>query len=135
MPVRSSQPGCAGARVLIVGDDASVTHEFSRLLRLAGCEVWAAASMHTGLPLALSHAPDALVVDLRSPLPVSIGFGTAVRALPGLARLPIAIVTGDFAHQAAADPHPPTMTVYYRPLWLSERVELAKHLLTVPAEP
>jgi len=130
--VRSSQPGRAGARVLIVGDDASVTHGFSRVLRLAGCEVWAAPGLEEGLSLARCHAPDALIVDLRSPLPISLDFGHAVRALPGLACLPIAIVTGDLAHPAPTGESGRAMEVHYRPLWLAELVDLAKGLLVVP---
>ena len=119
------------ARVLIVDDDSSVTDTFSRMLRLEGHEVWAALSAHEGLKLAHSHRPTAVIVDLRSPLATSMDLVRTLKAMPHLARTPMAVVTGDYY------PKPDHVTeltalgvdLRYKPLWLDELVGLARHLL------
>ena len=83
-------------RVLIVDDDVSVTDTFSRMLRLEGYEVWAAHSADEGLTLAQTHQPHAIILDLRMPLTSGLQFLRAIRAIPGLAHTPVAIVTGDY---------------------------------------
>ena len=119
------------ARVLIVDDDSSVTDTFSRMLRLEGHEVWAALSAQEGLKLAETHRPTAVIVDLRSPLATSMDLVRTLKAMPHLARTPMAIVTGDYY------PQPDHVTelsalgvdLRYKPLWLDELVVLARHLL------
>ena len=119
------------ARVLIVDDDSSVTDTFSRMLRLEGHEVWAALSAQEGLNLAHAHRPTAVIVDLRSPLATSMDLVRTLKAMPHLARTPMAVVTGDYY------PKPDHVTeltalgvdLRYKPLWLDELVGLARHLL------
>lgn len=130
--MRSSQPGLSGARVLIVGDDASVTDRVSRVLRLAGCAVWAAPSLDLGLAHARAHTPDVLLIDVRSPLAISLSFARELRTLPGFASRPVAIVTGDLRYRPAPDEVPHAVDVHYRPLWVDDLVALATGLLTVP---
>src|ERR1043165_2655164 len=84
------------ARVLIVDDDSSVTDTVSRMLRLEGHEVWAALSTQEGLRLAQTHRPTAVIVDLRSPLGASVDLVRTLKAMPHLARTPMAIVSGDY---------------------------------------
>ena len=120
------------ARVLIVDDDSSVTDTVSRMLRLEGHEVWAALSAREGLKLAQTHRPTAVIVDLRSPLGTSMDFVRTLKAMPHLARTPMAIVSGDHF------PDPDHMTeltelgvdLRFKPLWLDELVALARRLLT-----
>ena len=120
------------ARVLIVDDDSSVTDTFSRMLRLEGHEVWAALSAQEGLKLAQTHRPTAVIVDLRSPLATSMDLVRTLKAMPHLARTPMAIVSGDY------HPKPDHVTeltalgidLQYKPLWLDELVALARRLLT-----
>ena len=117
-------------RVLIVDDDPSVTDTFARMLRLDGFEVWAALSADHGLLLAQAHRPHAILLDLRMPLASGLQFLRAVRAIPGLAHTPVAIVTGDYY---VDDAHTQEIAALgaelrYKPLWLDELVNLARGL-------
>lgn len=121
-------------RILIVVDDTSVTDWFSRTMRLAGHEVWAAWSAGEGLGLAEIHHPDAVILDLRMPLASSVQFLHAIRAIPGLCTAPCAVVTGDYVADTAhvAEVGALGAELRYRPLWLSELAALAHKLLVVP---
>ena len=91
-------PGVGGrsfARILLVNDDPTVADSCARALRLDGYEVWAALSAEDGLRLAQAHAPQAVVVDIRTSLPRALGLARSLRELPRLAGTPIAIVSGD----------------------------------------
>ena len=124
--------GRSSARILIVNDDPTVADSCSRALRLDGYEVWAALSAEDGVRLAQAHAPNAIVVDIRTSMPRAVGLARSLRELPRLSRTPIAIVSGDF--------HPPADTlgelaalgavVRYKPVWLDEMVALARSLVS-----
>jgi CheY-like chemotaxis protein len=124
----------AVARVLIVHDNASVAENFSRALRLQGYEVWAAPSTNEGLALAQIHRPNAIILDLRVPLARTLPFLRAIRAVPGLAAMPVAIVTGDYYPDEPQEQELQALgaQVHYTPLWLDELVTLARDLI-VPA--
>jgi CheY-like chemotaxis protein len=121
----------AVARVLIVDDDASVTDTFSRRLRLEGYEVWSAQSADEGLALAQAHQPHAVILDLRMPLTRGLEVLRALRALPGLTNIPVAIVTGDYHLDEPQEHelHSLGAQLRYKPLWLEELVTLARDLL------
>ena len=124
--------GRSSARILIVNDDPTVADSCSRALRLDGYEVWAALSAEDGVRLAQAHAPNAIVVDIRTSMPQAVGLARSLRELPHLSRTPIAIVSGDF--------HPPAdalgelaalgAVVRYKPVWLDEMVALARSLVS-----
>jgi CheY-like chemotaxis protein len=124
------------ARVLIVDDDASVADWFSRTMRLNGHEVWAAQSTGEGLALAQTHRPHAVILDLRMPLASSVRFLRAVRGIPVLLTAPLAIVTSDYAQNAAqtAEIEALGAELRYRPQWLNELVTLAHELLALPVQ-
>lgn len=119
------------SRILIVDDDVSVTDSFSRMLRLEGYEVWAAFSADEGLTLAQTHRPHAVILDLRMPLTSGLQFLRAIRAIPDLTNVPVAIVTGDYyldeAH--AAEIKALGAELKYKPMWLDELVVLARKLI------
>jgi len=121
-------------RVLIIDDDVSVTDAFSRTLRLEGFEVWAALSGREGLSLARRHAPQAILLDLRTPLVSNLDLLRAIRGIPGLDATPAAIVTGDYHLDDARLSEASALgaDLRFKPLWLDELVELARTLLTVP---
>jgi len=124
----------ASARILLVDDDVSVTDAFSRTLRLEGFEVWAALSGEEAIALAGKHVPHALVLDLRMPLASGLQLLRSLRAVPGLANVPAAIVTGDYhsEHAHLVDARDLGAEVKFKPLWLDELVTLARGLLSVP---
>jgi len=124
-------PSTAVARVLIVHDNASVADTVSRELRLEGHEVWAARSADEGLTLAQVHCPNAIILDLRMPLAGSLSVLRAVRGVPGLASIPVAIVTGDYHldEQQEHELQALGAQVHYAPLWVDELVTLARDLV------
>lgn len=121
----------AVARILIVDDNASVTGAFSRTLRLEGYEVWSAPSADEGLSLARIHQPHGIILDLRMPLAGAMQFLRTIRTLPGLARIPVAVVTGDYHldEPQANELRALGAQLHYKPLWLNELVTLARDLL------
>ena len=112
----------------------SVTDAFSRALRLEGFEVWAALSGEEAVELARKHRPDAIVIDLRMPLSSTVRLLRAIRAIPGLADAPAAIVSGDLHMEnvSSSDVAALGAELRFKPLWLDELVTLARELLSVP---
>jgi two-component system OmpR family response regulator len=132
--VSSPDAGAPAPRVLIVDDDVSVTNLFSRMLRLEGYEVWAGHTADEALNLARLHRPHAVILDLRMPLTSGLQLLRSIRAVPGLAQTPVAIVTGDYylAEDQADEIRALGADLRYKPLWLDELVTLARDLLSVP---
>jgi hypothetical protein len=58
----------------------------------------------------------------------------SIRAIPGLALTPVAIVTGDYylAESQSEEIRALGAELRYKPLWLDELVSLARDLMTVP---
>ena len=123
-------------RVLIVDDDSSTADSFSRTLRLEGYEVWAALSAEEGLALAQTHQPHAIVLDLRMPLTSGLQLLRAIRAIPGLATTPVAIVTGDYGLDDEMRDEIGALgaELRFKPIWIEELVTLARELLRVPVK-
>ena len=124
-------------RVLIVDDDGATADSFSRTLRLEGYEVWAALSAEEGLTLAQTHQPHAIVLDLRMPLTSGLQFLRAIRAISGLATIPVAIVTGDYGLDDDVRDEIKALgaELRFKPIWIEELVTLARELLRVPVKP
>jgi DNA-binding response OmpR family regulator len=123
-------------RVLIVDDDSSTADSFSRTLRLEGYEVWAGLSAEEGLALAQTHQPHAVVLDLRMPLTSGLQLLRALRAIPGLATTPVAIVTGDYGLDDEMRDEISALgaELRFKPIWIEELVTLARELLSVPVK-
>ena len=121
----------AAARVLIVHDNASVADRVSKALRLEGHEVWAARSADEGLTLAQVHGPNAVILDLRMPLAAILSLLRAIRVVPGLASIPVAIVTRDYHLDQRQERELQALgaQLHYAPLWLNELVTLARDLV------
>ena len=74
--------------ILIVDDDRSVADTFSRMLKLEGFGVATALSAETGLELADSVRPDAIILDMRMPITNGLQFLRVVRSKPHLTSVP-----------------------------------------------
>ena len=133
-PVPRQQVTSLNARVLIVGDDVSVTEFVGRMLRLEGFEVWAAHSADEGLVLAQTHRPHAVILDLRMPLTSGIQVLRALRGIPGMRHTPVTIVTGDYylAESQTSEIQSLGAQVRFKPLWMDELVTLARDMLQTP---
>jgi DNA-binding response OmpR family regulator len=117
--------------ILIVDDDPSVTETFERMLRLEGYQVVSALSAETGLKQAEQSSPHAIILDLRMPLLDGLGFLRQLRTKPGLAKMPVAIVTGDYFLDDAVSTELKSLgaEVRFKPLWLEDLLALARNLL------
>ena len=131
MPAPST-PETATRTILIVDDDSAVAETFSRMLRLEGYEVATALNAETGLELATSLHPNAIILDMRMPIINGLQFLRTVRSTPYLAEVPVAIVTGDYFMGEAVMNELRALgaAVRFKPLWLEDLVALARGLMT-----
>lgn len=117
--------------ILIVDDDRSVAETFARILKLEGFGVATAASAAAGLTLASVVKPDAIILDMRMPVTSGLHFLRLIRANPALARVPVAIVTGDYFLSESAQHELRALgaSIRFKPLWLEDLIALAKTLI------
>ena len=120
-------------RILVVDDDEGVTTTFARMLRLEGFDVRTALNGEMGLREASLSRPDAIILDLRMPLVDGLRFLRHLRADDEQRDVPVAIVTGDYFldDEIAAELQQLGAEVKFKPLWLDDLVDLARHLLKV----
>jgi CheY-like chemotaxis protein len=121
--------------ILIVDDDRSVADTFARMLTLEGFGVATALSAESGLELASSVRPNAIILDMRMPITNGLQFLRLIRARPPLAHIPVAIVTGDYF---LTDPVQQELrqlgaSIRFKPLWLEDLIALAKTLINASA--
>ena len=119
--------------ILIVDDDRSVADTFARMLKLEGFNVATALNAETGLELADSVRPDAIILDMRMPITNGLQFLRLVRSKPHLVEVPIAIVTGDYFLPEPLQSEIKSLgaSIRFKPMWLEDLIALAKTL--VPA--
>jgi two-component system response regulator MprA len=122
------------ARILIVDDDEAVRQTFARMLRLEGHEVRTAADATAALEQADIQKPQVILMDLRMPLVDGLGLLYRLRALPGHARTPVAIITGDYFIDDTVMRELESLgaQLRFKPLWLEDLVDLAHLLLASP---
>jgi CheY-like chemotaxis protein len=80
-------------RVLVIDDDDAVRKSVLRLLVSHGHHAFGAASGKEGLTLALSHAPDVIVVDMHMPEQNGIDVAHSFRSHAQLARTPVIVLS------------------------------------------
>ena len=119
--------------ILIVDDDRSVADTFARMLKLEGFGVVTALSADAGLAAAQAAPPDAIILDMRMPITNGLQFLRQVRAVPGLAAIPVAIVTGDYflAEPTQQELRSLGAAIRFKPLWLEDLIALAKSLMNM----
>lgn len=117
--------------ILIVDDDRAVADTFARMLKLEGFSVATAVNAETGLELAETVRPDAIILDLRMPILNGLQFLRHIRSKAHLMEVPVAIVTGDYflGESTAAELKALGASVRFKPLWLEDLVALARTLL------
>lgn len=91
---------CAVPRVLFVEDDTRAREGYVAYLTAAGCEVFAAATGREALGLALTVAPDVIVLDLGLPDVDGWEVARRLKAESTTASVPIVALTGaDLPHE------------------------------------
>jgi DNA-binding response OmpR family regulator len=133
--IASAQSWPAGSTlrtILIVDDDRSVADTFARMLKLEGFTVATALSAESGLELADSVRPDAIILDMRMPITNGLQFLRQVRARPHLVEIPVAIVTGDYFLSDSIQLELKALgaSIRFKPLWLEDLLALAKTLVS-----
>jgi CheY-like chemotaxis protein len=116
--------------VLVVDDDPAVVETFSRMLKLEGFRVAAAADPSIGLELAEHVVPDAIVLDLRMPVLGGLQFLRRIRANRSLVDVPVAIVTGDpfITDTTEAEIRALGAILKFKPMYLEDLVALVRCL-------
>jgi CheY-like chemotaxis protein len=117
--------------ILVVDDDRAVVETFAKALHREGFNVRTAANAEHGLREATMNGADAIILDLRMPLINGLGFLYRLRTRDEHRHTPVAIVTGaivDDALQSELDELGAELR--FKPLWLEDVVELARHLVT-----
>jgi DNA-binding response OmpR family regulator len=130
-PAESRPAPSATRTILIVDDDKSVAETFARMLQLEGFEVATALSAESGLELADSLRPDAVILDMRMPITNGLQFLRLVRSKPYLVDVPVAIVTGDYFLPDAIQNELRSLgaSIRFKPMWLEDLVALARTLV------
>jgi len=128
----SSSTESATRTILIVDDDRSVADTFARMLKLEGFLVATALSAETGLELADTVRPDAIILDMRMPITNGLQFLRLIRAKPHLASVPVAIVTGDYFLSEPIQHELRSLgaSIRFKPLWLEDLIALARTLIS-----
>ena len=118
---------------LIVDDDVAVARTLGRMLATDGHQVTSAQSAMSGLEMAVSEHPHAILVDLRMPEVSGVEFLRRLRRDPRVRELPVAVVTGDYflENELLSEIQSLGATVRYKPLWLEDVLALAKTLTSV----
>jgi CheY-like chemotaxis protein len=129
-PAEPSPAKAATRAILIVDDDPCVADTFARMLELEGFAVTTAVSAEAGLERANTVTPDAIILDMRMPITNGLQFLRLLRTLPHLARVPVAIVTGDYFLSPTVQHELSELgaAIRLKPLWLEDVIALAKSL-------
>src|SRR4030095_13851918 len=101
------------------------------MLKLEGFGVVTALSADAGLAAAQAAPPDAIILDMRMPITNGLQFLREVRKVPGLATIPVAIVTGDYflAEPIQQELRSLGAAIRFKPLWLGGLVAPAEFLI------
>jgi len=84
------------ARLLLIDDDPAVSLTLARMLEFRGHQVTRIESAEIGLAMAIEAPPDAVILDMKMPQMGGLEFLRRLRAAPGLERLPVGVITGDY---------------------------------------
>jgi DNA-binding response OmpR family regulator len=130
-PPESSPAESATRTILVVDDDRSVADTFARMLRMEGFKVATALSAETGIELAETVRPDAIILDMRMPITDGLQFLRLVRANPHLVSVPVAIVTGDYfiTDPIQRELNALGVAIRFKPLWFEDLIALARTLI------
>lgn len=85
----------AGARILVVDDEADIAGILGALLRRAGHEVRAAGDGLEALEMIGREPPDLVLLDVRMPRLDGLETLRRLRHAPGTARLPVIVLTAN----------------------------------------
>jgi len=119
------------ARLLLIDDDVAVSLTLGRMLESCGHLVARSTSAELGLAQAIASPPDALILDMKMPGMGGLEFLRRLRAVQGLAALPVGVITGDYFLGEATLQELASLgaTVRYKPIRLADLSALTDALL------
>jgi two-component system, OmpR family, response regulator QseB len=122
---------CSVRSILVIDDDAVTLGLFEGILRANGYSVRGAADAELGLRELAHDVPAAILVDLRLPIVDGVEFLRRLRTRPGLRRVPVAIVTGDYFvnDYVVRELEMLGASIYFKPLFEDDLVAVVECLL------
>jgi DNA-binding response OmpR family regulator len=117
--------------VLIVEDDPAAVTIFTQILEDHGYRVQSAPDTESGLRGMEGNSPAAVLVDLHLPMADGIEFLRRLRASSACARVPVAVVTGDYFvdEDIARELEVLGAHVHFKPLWEDDLLTLVDMLI------
>jgi len=89
--------------VLIIEDDAVVRQMYKEMFKAKNWQVYEAEDGQSGVDLALTRGPDAVILDLLLPRQGGIRTLRIMRSLPKLKHIPIVILTAQTSKSYKSD--------------------------------
>ena len=89
-------PLLTGKKVMIVEDDAVITHVYVRQFKAAGCEVQHAADGQAAMNLLDRFLPDVVILDLQMPKVNGIGVLKFIRAKAETSKIPVLVFSNAY---------------------------------------
>lgn len=128
-PVRAASN--TPATILIVEDDPGAVEVFEQILKMNGYEVCVAPDAESGLLEIQRVNPSAVLLDLHLPIADGVEFLRQLRADVRNARMPIAVITGDYfvEDDVGRELHTLGARVHFKPLWEDDLLKLVHDLL------
>lgn len=83
----------SGQTILVVDDEAHITHVVSLKLRNAGYEVIAARDGEEGCEIAAQQLPDLIITDMQMPYMTGVDMAARLREKKPTANIPIIMLT------------------------------------------
>jgi CheY-like chemotaxis protein len=123
------------ARLLLIDDDRAVSATLARMLEFCGHDVTRIESAEAGLLAAEATPPDAVILDMKMPGMGGLEFLTRLRQMPGLDRLPVGVITGDYflGEPVLRELDRLGALVRYKPILMDDLSALTDQLLGPPA--
>lgn len=119
--------------VLIIEDDTTAAEIFEQILREHGYRIRRAADAESGLAQLEYEVPNAILMDLRLPTIDGLELLRRIRAMAGLASVPVVVITGDYLVDDEVVRQLVNLgaQIYFKPLWEEDLVRIVGGLLAM----
>jgi DNA-binding response OmpR family regulator len=117
--------------VLIIDDDSGAAEAFEPMLKCHGYGVRTAVDAESGFCALEQRLPSAIIIDLHLPTVDGLEVVRRLRSDATHARVPIAVVTGDYLIEDRVIDELRTLGVklFFKPLWEDDLVRIVRTLI------